>query len=72
MVLRSIDKMLNDPLSSALSNIMNAEKVGKEFCLTSPSSKVIKKVLEILKKKFSHEIIDPKLKRAILRRRVGR
>ena len=28
--------------------------------------------LDILKKKFSHEIISPKLKRAILRRRAVR
>ena len=41
--------MLNDPLSNALNNIINAEKVGKENCVIRPSSKIIKTVLEILK-----------------------
>ncbi len=40
--------MLNDPLASALSTILNSEKVGKSTCLISPSSKVIKKVLDLM------------------------
>lgn len=44
----STDKMMNDILASALSNIFNAEKVGKEFCIVQPTSKIVKKVLEIL------------------------
>lgn len=40
--------MLNDPLASALSNILNSEKIGKSTCLISPSSKVIKKVLDLM------------------------
>jgi small subunit ribosomal protein S8 len=41
--------MMNDPLSNALSKIMNAERLGRESCVVSPVSKVIKNVLEILK-----------------------
>ena len=40
--------MLNDPLSNTLSNILNAEKVGKMVCITKPSSKVIIGVLKIM------------------------
>ena len=40
--------MLNDPLASALSTILNSEKIGKSTCLISPSSKVIKKVLDLM------------------------
>jgi len=40
--------MLHDTLSTALSNIMNAEKVGKDFCIVRYSSKIIKSVLEIM------------------------
>ena len=39
---------LNDPVSSAMSKILNAEKVGKKECTVKPSSQVIKKVLEIM------------------------
>ncbi len=39
---------MNDILANALSNIINAERVGKEFCIVKPTSKVIKKVLDIL------------------------
>ncbi|MEK6951586.1 MAG: 30S ribosomal protein S8 [Nanoarchaeota archaeon] len=41
---------LNDPLSNALSKINNAQKVGKLSCTVYPSSKIIKTVLDILKK----------------------
>ncbi len=40
---------MNDTLSTALSNILNAEKIGKQFCLIKPISKTIKVVLEIMK-----------------------
>ena len=40
---------MNDTLSTALSNILNAEKVGKQSCLVKPISKTIKIVLEIMK-----------------------
>ena len=52
---------LNDPLSNALSSILNAEKTGKEFCLIKPASKIIKRVLEIMQdNKYigSYEILD--------------
>lgn len=41
--------MMNDPLASALSNINNAEKIGKTQCTTSPASKLLRKVLDIMK-----------------------
>ena len=40
--------MLNDPLASALSKIMNCEKIGKKLCLIKPSSKVIKEILRLM------------------------
>ena len=40
---------LNDPLSNVLSNILNADKVGKKECTIKNSSKLILKVLEIMK-----------------------
>ncbi len=40
---------LNDPLSNALSNIFNCEKVGKEKCIVRNVSKTIKRVLTIMK-----------------------
>jgi len=46
------EKMLNDTLSNALNNIMNAEIVGKETCLVKTTSKVIKSVLGILKDNY--------------------
>lgn len=42
--------MLNDTLANALSAMLNAEKLGKEFCIVKPTSKIIEKVLEILNK----------------------
>ncbi len=42
---------LNDPLANIMSNIMNAEKVGKDVCYSKPSSKIISQVLDILKSK---------------------
>jgi len=40
---------LNDPLAVALSNMNNAEKIGKQECTIQISSKVIKQVLDIFK-----------------------
>lgn len=40
---------LNDPLSNALSKIMNAEQSGKDQCIVK-SSKIIKEVLTLLNK----------------------
>ena len=45
---------MNDPLANALSNIWNAEKVGKKECIISPSSIFIEDTLKILK---SHNYI---------------
>ena len=41
--------MMNDPLASALSNINNAEKIGKAQCSTKPVSKILRRVLDIMK-----------------------
>jgi small subunit ribosomal protein S8 len=40
---------LNDPLSNALSLILNAERVGKKECTIRPVSKVIEQVLNVMK-----------------------
>ena len=40
---------MNDTLATALSNILNAEKVGKARCVVTPVSKITKAVLEIMK-----------------------
>ncbi len=40
---------LNDPLANTLSAMENAEKVGKKSCTISPNSKIMGKVLDILK-----------------------
>ena len=42
--------MLNDPLANALSLIKNAESIGRDSCMITPSSKIIKKVLDIMNK----------------------
>lgn len=42
--------MLNDPLANALSNIMNAESRRRKNCPISPSSALIKTVLELMNK----------------------
>jgi len=41
--------VLNDPLANVMSSILNAEKVGKKEIMVSPSSKIIKRVLELMK-----------------------
>ena len=40
--------MLNDTLATALSAILNLEKIGKKECVIRPSSKIIKTVLKIM------------------------
>ncbi len=42
--------MLNDPLSNALSNILNYERIGKSECDITPVSEVIVQILDILNK----------------------
>ncbi len=43
--------MLNDPISNALSKILNAEKVSKSSCIIKPISNTIKKILRIMQDK---------------------
>tara|TARA_Y100000310_G_C20688463_1_gene820656 strand:+ start:3321 stop:3710 length:390 start_codon:yes stop_codon:yes gene_type:complete len=43
--------MLNDPLANVLNNICNASKKGKAECIVKPSSKLVNRVLEIMKDK---------------------
>lgn len=53
--------MMHDTLATALSNVLNAEKVGKDFCIVKPFSKLLKEVLTIMNSKGysgSLEIID--------------
>lgn len=40
--------MRHDPLNDAMSTIRNAEKVGKQECIISPSSKLIGHVLKVM------------------------
>lgn len=40
---------MNDTLAMALSNILNAEKVGKARCVVHPVSKITRAVLDIMK-----------------------
>ncbi len=40
---------MNDILAAVLSNVINAERVGREFCTAKPVSKVITKILDIMK-----------------------
>ncbi|MBS1266232.1 MAG: 30S ribosomal protein S8 [Candidatus Woesearchaeota archaeon] len=41
--------VLNDPVANVMSNILNAEKIGKKKIRVKPSSKIIVKILEIMK-----------------------
>lgn len=53
--------MMNDTLAAALSNINNAEKVGKNQCTAKPVSKMLKKILDIMKDHNyvgSYEVIE--------------
>ncbi|MEK6899542.1 MAG: 30S ribosomal protein S8 [Nanoarchaeota archaeon] len=40
--------MFNDPLAAALSNVINAERVGKREVVIKPASSLIKRVLTIM------------------------
>ena len=40
---------LNDPLANVMSHILNSESKGKKECLISPSSKMVLRILSILK-----------------------
>ena len=54
--------VMNDTLSNAMSNIMNASKIGQDHCLIRPFSKIIKDILEIMKDAHyigDYEILDP-------------
>lgn len=39
---------LNDPLASALSKILNAEKIGKNVCSIRPVSNIVKTILTLM------------------------
>ncbi len=41
--------MMNDILANTLSKILNAEKKCRNECLIKPSSKIVKKVLDVMK-----------------------
>jgi small subunit ribosomal protein S8 len=47
MLYNKVSKMLQDPLADTLSTIKNAERVGKNECVTH-ASKMIKSVLKIM------------------------
>ncbi len=56
--------MLTDPLANVMNIIMNAQKKGKTECEVSPTSKTIKKVLEIMRDNMyigKFEVIDQKV-----------
>ena len=56
--------MLNDPLANVMNTIMNAQKKGKPECTISPTSKTIKKVLEMMQEHHyigAFEVIDQKV-----------
>lgn len=53
--------MMHDTLALALSNIMNAERVGKESCIAKPFSKMLKEILTLMNSKGyigSFELVD--------------
>jgi len=52
---------LNDSLANMFSHVLNSEKTGKEFCTVKPASKIMKKVLDIMKENMyigSYETIE--------------
>lgn len=52
---------LNDLLANVLSHILNCEKIGKNICTVKPFSRVVKKVLDIMKERRyigSYEVVD--------------
>ncbi len=40
---------MNDPVAAALSNMMTHERLGRKECIIKPVSRVVKKVLDVLK-----------------------
>ncbi len=40
---------LNDPLASALSKILNAERIGMKVCSLKPASNIVKTILKLMK-----------------------
>lgn len=42
---------MNDTLATAMSNILNAEKVAKPSCFATPISKMLTKVLDLMQEK---------------------
>ncbi|MFH1638269.1 MAG: 30S ribosomal protein S8 [Candidatus Woesearchaeota archaeon] len=40
---------MNDTLAAALSALLNSDRLGKEKCNLAPASKMLKKVIEIMK-----------------------
>lgn len=52
---------LNDPVANALSHILNCERTAKSYCIVKPCSKVIMKILDIMKdNKYvgSYEVVE--------------
>jgi small subunit ribosomal protein S8 len=53
---------MNDTLSASLSKVLNAERIGKKECTIAQGSKIIKKVLKIMKDNLYvgdvHESLD--------------
>jgi len=43
--------MMHDTIASALSNILNVDKVGKDFCIVKPFSRMLKEILTIMNNK---------------------
>ncbi|HIH25991.1 30S ribosomal protein S8 [Candidatus Woesearchaeota archaeon] len=41
--------MMNDPISNALTTILNAEKKGKSTCIIKPFSNLVVSILELMK-----------------------
>ena len=41
--------MLNDPLADTMSLILNNEIIGRQDCILKPTSKVVKKILKVMK-----------------------
>lgn len=52
---------MNDTLATALSNLLNAEKVGKSVCIVKPVSKITKATLDLMKDRNyigSYTVVD--------------
>ena len=65
---------LNDPLSNALSHIINCEKIGRKECIIRPSSKLILEVFKILNEKGylgSFKVVADGSKKSIILNLLG-